>query len=67
MSTGYRFYLLRDDHIVSVQSCDCNDDADAILEAIAFLNASAESAVEVWSGRHCVGTFTKLTAPAQLS
>ena len=62
MFTSYRFYLLRNDHIVGVQSCDCSNDADAIVEATAFLNASAESAVEVWCGRHCVGTLTKPTA-----
>jgi hypothetical protein len=61
MSTGYRFYLLRDDHIVGVQSCDCTNDSDAMLEAGAFLQASVQSTVEVWQERRCVGVLTKPT------
>ena len=62
MSAGYRFYLLEDDHIVAVQSCDCVHDADALLEADVFLQASNCPAVEVWSGRRCVGILSKPAA-----
>ena len=59
MSAGYRFCLLEDDHIVAVQSCECAHDADALLEADVFLQASNSLAVEVWNGRRRVGILSK--------
>jgi hypothetical protein len=61
--TGYRFYLLDDgDHIAAVRVCECTSDADALLEADAFLQASTYPAVEVWNGPRRVGTLSKPAA-----
>jgi hypothetical protein len=62
MSTGYRFYLLEGDHIVAVKACECTHDADALLEADAFLQASTYPVVEVWSGPRRVGILSKPAA-----
>jgi hypothetical protein len=62
MSTGYRFYLLKGDHIVAVKACECSHDADAFLEADEFLKASIFPAVEIWNGPRCVGILSKPAA-----
>jgi hypothetical protein len=60
MAAGYRFYLLEQgDHIVAVKTCDCTNDADALLEADAVLQASIYPAVEVWNGPRRVGILSK--------
>ena len=64
MAAGYRFYLLEDgDHIAAVKACECTNDAAALLEADAFLQASTYPAVEVWNGPRRVGMLSK-PAPA---
>ena len=63
MSTGYRFYLLeRNDHIAAERACDCTNDADALLEADAALQACGYPAVEVWNGPRRVGILSKPVA-----
>ena len=63
MSTGYRFYLLEDgNHIADVKACECTNDADAILEADAVLQASTYPAVEIWNGPRRIGTLSKPAA-----
>jgi len=60
MSGGYRIYLLEEgDHIAAVRICDCMTDANALLEADAFLQASKYPAVEVWNGPRRVGMLSK--------
>ena len=59
MSAGYRFYLLKGGHIVAVKACDCTHDANALLEADAFLQASTYPVVEVWNGSRRVGILSK--------
>lgn len=59
MSTGYRFYLLKGDHIVAVSACDCASDAEALLQADAALQDSIYPAVEIWNGSRRVGILSK--------
>jgi len=59
MSTGYMFYLLEGEHIADLKVCDCTKDADALLEAGAFLQASEYFSVEVWNGPRRVAMLSK--------
>lgn len=59
MSAGYRIYLLEGEHIAAVMVCECTTDADALVEADAFLQASTYPAVEVWNGARHVGVLSK--------
>ena len=62
MSAGYRFYLLKGDHIVAVKACEYINDADALLEAGAFLQDSIYHTVEVWNGSRWVSRLNKPAA-----
>jgi hypothetical protein len=71
MAARYRFYLLEDgDYIAAVRVCECTNDAEALLEAEAVLQASTHPAVEVWNGSRRVGMISKPAArqsPDQLN
>jgi hypothetical protein len=62
MSTDYRIYLLEGDHIAAVKACECVNDADALVEADAVLQASEYLAVEIWNGPRRVGMLNKPAA-----
>ena len=65
MATGYSFYLLEaGDEIAAVRICECSNNADALLEADAVLQASTYPAVEVWNGPRRVSMLSKPAAEA---
>ena len=61
MSSGYRFCLLKDSHIGGFHTSECMNDADALIEAGAFLQAWVLSTVEIWNGPRRVGSLSKPT------
>jgi hypothetical protein len=62
MSTGYRFYLLKGDHIVAVETRDCLNDVEAMLQADAVLQATTHPSVEVGNGSRRIGILSKPAA-----
>jgi len=56
---GYRCYFTDgDDRIQSYEAIECEDDAQAVLQAQALLAASQFASAELWQGKRIVGKWS---------